>query len=154
MMNKKQMLETVEAYLEPIVKSLNLHLVDVEYVKEGSDYFLRVYIDKEGGVNIEDCRATSRAIETVLDEKDIIQDAYTLEVSSPGLDRILKKDKEFEYFKGRLVDIKLYKAIDGDKHMIATLDHKEGDKLYLKNEEESIVLEMKDIAVVRLAVIF
>lgn len=148
------MLEAVEGYLEPILEELHFALVDVEYVKEGPNYFLRIYIDKEGGVNIDDCRATSRAIETVLDEKNLIEEAYTLEVSSPGLDRILKKDREFDYFKGRLVDVKLYQAINGDKHVIATLGRKEGDKLYLTNEEESLVFDMKDIAVVRLAVIF
>ena len=153
-MNKKQMLEAVESYLQPILDEFKFALVDTEYVKEGPNYFLRIYIDKDGGVNIDDCRATSRAIEAVLDEKELIKDAYTLEVSSPGLDRILKKDREFEYFKGRLVDVKLYKAVDGEKHMMATLDHKDGDKLYLSNEGEEIVLDMKDIAVVRLAVIF
>ena len=148
------MLEAVEGYLEPILNELHFALVDVEYVKEGPNYFLRIYIDKEGGVNIDDCRTTSRAIEEILDEKNLIEEAYTLEVSSPGLDRILKKDREFDYFKGRLVDVKLYKAIDGEKHLIATLDHKDGDKLYLTNEGESLELDMKDIAVVRLAVIF
>lgn len=153
-MNKKQMLEAVEGYLEPILNELHFALVDVEYVKEGPNYYLRIYIDKEGGVNIDDCRTTSRAIEEVLDEKNLIEEAYTLEVSSPGLDRVLKKDREFDYFKGRLVDVKLYKAIDGEKHLIATLDHKDGDKLYLTNEGEALELDMKDIAVVRLAVIF
>lgn len=153
-MNKKQIIETVEAYLEPILAELHFELVDVEFIKEGPNYYLRIYIDKDGGITIEDCRVTSRAIEAVLDEKDPIKEPYTLEVSSPGLDRVLKKDREFERFKGRLVDVKLYKAIDGEKNLTAELDHKAEDKLYLKQDDKTLVLDMKDIAVVRLAVIF
>ena len=153
-MNKKQLIEEVEGYLDPILATLNYELVDVEYVKEGRDYYLRIYIDKEGGVTIEDCRITSRAIEEVLDEKDAIKDPYILEVSSPGLDRVLKKDKEFERFKGRLVDVKLYEAVDKQKHFAGELVKKTEDKLYIDDEGTSLEFEMKNVAVVRLAIIF
>ena len=153
-MNKKQIVETIESYLEPILTEFKFDLVDVEYVKEGPNYYLRVFIDKEGGINIQDCQITSRALEKVLEEEDPIKEPYTLEVSSPGLDRILKKDREFEYFKGRLVDVKLYKAVDGEKNYTATLVNKTDNTLYLDDEGTALEFEMKDVAVVRLALTF
>ena len=153
-MNKKQIIEQVEIYLEPILEEFKYELVDVEYVKEGRDYYLRIYIDKEGGVNIQDCQITSRAIESVLDEKDFIKEQYILEVSSPGLDRVLKKDREFEKFKGRLVDVKLYNAIDKQKNFTGILDKKDNDKLYITDEEASLEFDMKNVAIVRLAITF
>lgn len=153
-MNKKQIVETVETYLEPILEESQLALVDVEYVKEGPNYYLRIYIDKEGGVNIKDCQTTSRAIEKVLDEKDFIKEAYNLEVSSPGLDRVLKKDREFKYFNGRLVDVKLYKALDGEKLYTGTLINKTEDTLYIDDEGTALEFDMKNVAVVRLAITF
>lgn len=153
-MNKKQIVETVEGYLEPILQEHNYELVDVEFVKEGPTYYLRIYIDKEGGVTIDDCQITSRAIEKVLDEKDPIKDPYMLEVSSPGLDRILKKDKDFERFKGRMVDVKLYKAIDKQKHLTAVLTGKDENTLYLEDEGTALEISMDNVAVVRLAIMF
>ena len=153
-MNKKQIVENVENYLEPILEELQLALVDVEYVKEGPNYYLRIYIDKEGGVNIKDCQTTSRAIEEVLDEKNFIEEAYNLEVSSPGLDRVLKKDREFNYFTGRLVEVKLYKAVEGEKHYTGTLIKKTDETLYLEDEGTAMEFDMKNVAVVRLAITF
>ncbi len=153
-MNKKEIVQRVESDLEPILEELQLVLVDVEYVKEGPNYYLRIYIDKEGGVTIQDCQVTSRAIEKVLDEKDFIEEAYHLEVSSPGLDRILKKDREFKYFSGRLVEVKLYKAQDGEKHYTGILVGKTDETLYIDDEGTSLEFAMKDVAVVRLAITF
>lgn len=153
-MNKKQIVETIESYLEPILAEFKFELIDVEYVKEGPNYYLRIYIDKEGGINIQDCQITSRTLEKVLEEEDPIKEPYILEVSSPGLDRVLKKDREFEYFKGRLVDVKLYKAINGEKNYTATLVNKTEDTLYLDDEGTALEFEMKDVAVVRLAITF
>ncbi len=153
-MNKKEIVQRVESDLEPILEELQLVLVDVEYVKEGPNYYLRIYIDKEGGVTIQDCQVTSRAIEKVLDEKDFIEEAYHLEVSSPGLDRILKKDREFKYFSGRLVEVKLYKAQDGEKHYTGILVGKIDETLYIDDEGTSLEFAMKDVAVVRLAITF
>lgn len=153
-MNKKQIIASVESDLEPILLDLQLELVDVEFVKEGPNDYLRIYIDKENGVTIDDCQLTSRSIEKVLDEKDIIKTPYILEVSSPGLDRILKKDKEFERFKNRLVDVKLYKAINGQKNFTAKLIKRVDHTLYLEDEEGPFEVNMKDVAVVRLAITF
>lgn len=147
-------MEQVEIYLEPILEEFKYELVDVEYVKEGPNYYLRIYIDKEGGVNIQDCQITSRAIEAVLDEKDFIKEQYILEVSSPGLDRVLKKDREFEKFKGRLVDVKLYNAINKQKNFTGILDNKDDEKLYITDEETSLEFDMKNVAIVRLAITF
>lgn len=154
-MNKKQIVDEVTHYLEPILANFNFELVDVEFVKEGPSYFLRIYIDKEGGVTIEDCRITSRAIEEILDEKDIIEPAYMLEVSSPGLDRVLKKDKDFERFKGHVVDVKLYTPINKQKMIQAELVSKTDEVITLKDENgETLEIPMKNIVVVRLAILF
>ncbi|MBU3812736.1 MAG: ribosome maturation factor RimP [Candidatus Niameybacter stercoravium] len=154
-MNKKQIVDEVTNYLEPILANFNFELVDVEFVKEGPSYFLRIYIDKEGGVTIEDCRITSRAIEEVLDEKDIIEPAYMLEVSSPGLDRVLKKDKDFERFNGHVVDVKLYTPINKQKMIQGELVSKTEETLTLCDEDgETIEIPMKNVVVVRLAILF
>ena len=155
MMNKKQIVEMVTDDLEPIVNNFNYELVDVEFVKEGPSYYLRIYIDKEGGITIDDCQQTSRAIEVVLDEKDTIDVAYILEVSSPGLDRIIKKDKDFERFTGQVVDVKLYEALNKKKHLQGEIVSKVGELLTIRDEEgEEIQLNMKNIVVVRLAILF
>lgn len=154
-MNKKQIVDEVTNYLEPILAKFNFELVDVEFVKEGPSYFLRIYIDKEGGVTIEDCRITSRAIEEVLDEKDIIEPAYMLEVSSPGLDRVLKKDKDFERFNGHVVDVKLYTPINKQKMIQGELVSKTEETLTLCDEDGEIIeIPMKNVVVVRLAILF
>lgn len=154
-MNKNQIIDEVTKYLEPILANFNFELVDVEFVKEGPSYYLRIYIDKEGGITIEDCRVTSRAIEEVLDEKDIIEPAYMLEVSSPGLDRIIKKDQDFERFKGQVVDVKLYTAINKQKMIQGELVSKTEEILTLCGEDgEKIEIPMKNVVVVRLAILF
>lgn len=113
-MAKMKIEDKVEEICQPIVDSLGLSLIDVEYKKEGSNYILRVIIDKPEGVNIDDCESVSRRLDEKLDEIDPIEQSYSLEVQSPG-ERNLKKDKEFEYFRGRDVEIKLYEPIDSRK---------------------------------------
>lgn len=141
--------------LEPIVAERGLELVDLEFVKEGANWYLRVYIDKEGGVSIDDCEAVSRALEAKLDEKDPIEQAYVLEVSSPGIDRPLKKDADFIRFQGEIIDVKLYKAVDGQKQFQGKLLGFNDGVISLE-EEDGTVREFvqKDTADVRLAVIF
>ena len=118
-------------------------------------FYLRLYIDKEGGITIEDCQKTSRAIEPVLDEKDIIEVPYVLEVSSPGLDRVLKKDKDFVRFQGEVIDVKLYEAINKQKHLQGELQSKTEDLLTIEDEEGQVIeLPMKNVALVRLAILF
>ena len=141
--------------LGAITAAAKVELVDVEFAKEGANWYLRVYIDKEGGVGITDCEAVSRALEARLDEKDPIEQAYILEVSSPGIDRPLKKDADFEKYQGEIVDIKLYKALDGQKQYQGELLRLENKVISIKDEEgKDISFEQKDVASVRLAVIF
>ena len=112
---RKSIEATIEEIVQPIVDSKNFEIVDIEYVKEAGEYYLRVYLDKEGGIFLSDCELVSRELSEILDQKDPIKDNYFLEVSSPGLDRPLKKDKDFERYKGRDVEIKLYKPMNGSK---------------------------------------
>ena len=141
--------------LEPFIAEKGLELVDLEFVKEGVNWYLRVYIDKDGGVNIDDCEAVSRALEVKLDEKDPIEQAYILEVSSPGIDRPLKKDADFVKYQGEIIDVKLYKAQDGSKQYQGRLLGLEDGVLSIEEENGNVVkFEQKDIASVRLAVIF
>ena len=141
--------------LEPVIAEKGLELVDLEFVKEGVNWYLRVYIDKDGGVNIDDCEAVSRALEVKLDEKDPIEQAYILEVSSPGIDRPLKKDADFVKYHGEIIDVKLYKAQDGSKQYQGRLLGLEDGVLSIEEENGNVVkFEQKDTASVRLAVIF
>lgn len=145
--------------LEPIVQERGVELVDLEFVKEGANWYLRAYIDKEGGIDIEDCRWVSRALEEKLDETDPIEQAYILEVSSPGIDRPLKKDSDFEKYKGRIIDVKLYKPFEGSKQFQGVLLSLEDGVISIETsaeDEENKVyaFTQKDVASVRLAVIF
>ena len=141
--------------LEPIVEANGLELVDLEFVKEGVNWYLRVYIDKDGGVNIDDCEAVSRALEAKLDEKDPIEQAYILEVSSPGIDRPLKKEADFVKYQGEIIDVKLYKAQNGSKQYQGKLLGLENGIISIEEDNGNVVtFEHKDTASVRLAVIF
>ena len=113
--------DVVWQFSEPIVKAHGCSLWDVEYVREGGAWFLRLYIDKPGGVNIDDCEAISRAVDPILDEKDPIPDSYSFEVCSAGLERTLKRPSDFEQFMGSKVCVKLYKPVDGAKEHVGKL---------------------------------
>ena len=141
--------------LEPIVEANGLELVDLEFVKEGVNWYLRVYIDKEGAVTLDACEVVSRTLEAKLDEKDPIEQAYILEVSSPGLDRPLKKEADFVKFQGEIIDVKLYKAVNGSKQYQGKLLGLENGMLSIEEDNGNVVtFEHKDAASVRLAVIF
>lgn len=128
-----------------------LELVDVEYVKEKNENYLRVLIDRQGGVTLEDCEEFSRAFDVRLDEEDFIPDAYYLEVSSPGLDRELKKDRDFIREKGKKILIKLYKKSDYGKEILATLDRlDDDDNLVVEIDGEKVSFPMKEVAKVNL----
>lgn len=151
--------DTIEAkfteILTPIADAQGVKIYDVEYVKEGADYYLRAYIDKEGGVTIEDCETVSRALSDILDADDFIEDAYILEVSSPGLGRVLKKDKHLSYSLGEQVELKTYKPIDGQKEFEGVLNAFDADTITLTLEDESQkVFARTDVALVRLALDF
>lgn len=154
-MSKKEQYETkTEELLKPIVEAHQVEIYDVEYVKEGSDYYLRAFIDKEGGVNINDCEAVSRALSDALDAADFIEEAYILEVSSPGLGRTLKKDRHFEKSIGKEIEIKLFKAVDGCKEFSGILTSFQSDRIFVQMEDEIKEFVRSDIAVVRLALDF
>ena len=154
-MSKKETYETkTEQLLTPIAEKYGVEIYDVEYVKEGSDWYLRAYIDKPDGVNIIDCENVSRALSDVLDAEDFIPDAYILEVSSPGLGRTLKKDRHLEKSLGEKVEIKTYKPIDGHKEFTGILKAYDGDTITIVEEEADRVLSRKEIALIRLALDF
>ncbi len=150
--------ERTEKLLLPIVQANQVEIYDVEYVKEGSDFYLRCYIDKEGGVNINDCEAVSRALSDELDREDFIEEAYILEVSSPGLGRALKKDKHLEKSLLKDVDIRTYKPIEGSKEFTGKLKSFDKDTVTLeiasKNGIQDMVFNRKDVAAMKLALDF
>ncbi|MBQ6835172.1 MAG: ribosome maturation factor RimP [Lachnospiraceae bacterium] len=142
----------VEAFLLPIMEENNFELVDVEYVREAGTWYLRAYIDKEGGFTVDDCEMVSRKLSDWLDEKDFIDDSYILEVSSPGLGRPLKKEKDFKRSMGEQVDIKLYRAIDRQKDFTGTLSAYDEETVTIQYEDGSeSTFNRKDIALIRLA---
>lgn len=150
-MKKNEIEDYCTRLVTPIIEENSFELVDVEYVKEGADYYLRVYADKEGGINIDDCVLISRALEKKLDEEDKIESAYILEVSSPGLTRPLKKDKDFKRSIGRKVDIKLYNKINGLKQFTAELKAYTEQEITVLYETEELIINKKDISMIRLA---
>lgn len=126
-----------EALITPIVDEKGFELVDVEYVKEGSNWYLRAYVDKEGGITINDLESVSRILSDKLDEEDFISDAYILEVSSPGLGRPLKKDKDFDRNMGNEIEVHLYRAVDRQKQFVGLLKAYNADTITIENEDGS-----------------
>ena len=154
-MSRKETYEgRTEELLAPIAKAVGVEIYDVEYVREGSDYYLRAYIDKPGGVDINDCERVSRILSDALDEKDFIQDAYILEVSSPGLGRTLKKDKHLEKSLGEDVEVKTYKPVDNCKEFSGVLKTYDENSITIEAEGRELVFAKADIAVIRLALDF
>ncbi len=151
---KTEIVAKTEELVTPIIEQNQFELVDVEYVKEGRNWYLRVYADKEGGINIDDCVLISRALEAKLDEEDFIPDAYILEVSSPGLGRPLKKEKDFQRSLGEKVECKLYQAVDQQKEWEGILEGVTKETITLKTNQSEIELQRKNIASIRLAIDF
>ena len=157
-----------EKLILPLVEKRAFELVDVEYVKEGTNWYLRAYIDKEGGITVDDCEVVSRELSELLDQEDFIPDSYILEVSSPGLGRQLKKEKDFARSIGKEVEIKLYKAIElydekgtavKEKELYGYLksyDEQTVTIAFVEDDEEEdyFTLKRKEIAIIRLAVHF
>ena len=130
----------------------HFELVDVEFVKEAGTWYLRAYIDKPGGITIDDCEAVSRKLSDLLDEKDFIEEAYILEVSSPGLGRPLKKDKDLERSLGESVEVKLFRALDKQKEFSGILKSWDKDTVTLEFEDKAgLTIERANIALIRLA---
>ena len=154
-MTKKEDYESrTEALLRPITDELGFEIVDVEFVKEGNDYYLRSYIDKEGGITIDDCETVSRRLDQLLDEQDFISEAYIMEVSSPGLGRTLKKEKDFIRENGKEVDVKLFKAMDKVKEFSGILKGFDADTFTIATEKGDITVERANVAKISLSIDF
>ena len=142
--------QQVAEFAEPIVRAHGCSLWDVEYVREGGQWFLRLYIDKDGGVNIADCEAISRAVDPILDEKDPIPDSYSFEVCSAGLERQLKRPSDFEQFMGSSVTVRLYTAKNGQKEFTGTLAGYDNGTVTIGLAGTPAVFEKSEVAMVRL----
>ena len=141
-----------EQLIQPLIDANNFELVDVEFVKEGSDWYLRVYIDKDGGITVDDCELISRAFNEILDREDYISEQYIFEVSSPGLMRPLKKEKDYKRSVGKLIDIKLYKPVDKCKEFTGVLDSYDKDTVTIKmGDDTQKTFDRSNLAMIRLA---
>lgn len=152
-MSKREEYEKkTEAIIRPITDANGFELVDVEYVKEGGTWYLRAYIDKPGGITVDDCELVSRAANDILDEQDFVEDSYVFEVSSPGLGRPLKKEKDFARSIGEEVEIRTFRAINRQKEFYGILKEYDKDSITIETEqEEEMKFARTDIALVRLA---
>ena len=152
-MTKRESIEAkAEVLLAPIVESLGFDLVDVEYVKEGSNWYLRGYIDKEGGISINECVDVSRLFNEKLDQEDFIEDSYIMEISSPGLGRPLKKEKDYARSMGKELEIRTYRAVNRQKEFYGILTAYDADTVTIEMEDEStMTFQKSDLALIRLA---
>ena len=151
-MSKKEIYEQkAEALLEPIVAEHDFELVDVEYVKEGSNFYLRAYIDKPEGITVDDCEVVSRTFSQKLDEEDFIDEAYIMEVSSPGLGRPLKKEKDYKRSMGKELEIRTYRAINKEKEFYGILQEDNESSVTIDCEGTEMTFQKSDIALIRLA---
>lgn len=152
-MTKRESIETrAEKLLTPIVEGLGFELVDVEYVKEGSNWYLRGYIDKEGGITIDECVDVSRLFNEKLDQEDFIEDSYIMEISSPGLGRPLKKEKDYARSMGKELEIRTYRAVNRQKEFYGILTAYDADTVTITLEDEStMIFQKNDLALIRLA---
>lgn len=142
--------ETVASLAAPVADELGVKIWDVEYIREAGQWFLRLYIDKEGGVNINDCEAFSRALDPLLDEADPIPESYVFEVSSAGCERELKKPEHYSQFIGSAVDVHLYQPLNGTKVHTGTLDSYEDGDVTISSPAGKVRFEKKQISQVRL----
>jgi len=142
MKKRRKVVDVVGELLEKHLPTQQMELVDVEFVKEGPHRYLRIFVDKEGGVSLDDCQAVSEFLNARLDDLDPIEENYFLEVSSPGIERVLKKDSDFEKFKGQLVEVRLYYPLDGMKVIEGILNGIEEDRVLVQPENQKAVLEI------------
>ncbi len=144
--------EKVESLIKEKIQGLGYELYDVQYAKEGKDYFLRVFIDKEDGIDLNDCEKVSNEINPLLDEKDFIKEMYFLEVSSPGIERVLRKDEHLKDSIGKEIEVKLFKPIEKQKEFVGILEDYNEEKIILglEENEEKIEIERKNISLMKL----
>lgn len=146
--------EKTEKLILPVLERNQFELVDVEYVKEGGTWYLRAYIDKEGGITVNDCELVAREMNEILDREDYVEDSYVFEVSSPGLTRPLKKEKDYVRNMGKLVEIRTYRAINRQKEFTGILKAYDADSVTITDDkEEDIVFAKADIALIRQAIV-
>ena len=138
--------EKAEKIAEPVVESHGMELVDVEFIREPTGWVLRLYVDKEGGVNLDDCSSISREVGTVIEVEELIEQHYSLEVSSPGLTRRIKKLNDFDRFKGKFVKLKCYETVDGSKKMVGRLLGIDGDNVIIEKDAKELKVAYKNIA--------
>ena len=152
-MSKREDYEArTEQLITPIIERMNFELVDVEYVKEGGTWYLRAYIDKEGGITVNDCEAVARELNEILDQEDFVEDSYVFEVSSPGLGRPLKKEKDYIRSMGRELEIRTYRAINREKEFYGILKAYDEKTVTIEMEDgQTMTFEKADIALIRLA---
>ena len=152
-MSKREAYEArTEELITPILDRMNFELVDVEYVKEGGTWYLRAYIDKEGGITVNDCEAVAREMNEILDREDFVEDSYVFEVSSPGLGRPLKKEKDYVRSMGKEIEIRTYRAINREKEFYGILSAYDENTVTIKTEDGTeMTFEKSDIALIRLA---
>lgn len=154
MSRREEYEQKAEKLLTPIVEANGFELVDVEYVKEAGEWYLRGYIDKPGGITVNDCEVVSRAFSDKLDEHDFIEESYIMEISSPGLDRPLKKDKDFERNMGKMVELRTYRPIEKQKEFCGVLTAYDGNSVTIEEDETTRTFEKKDVALIRLYIEF
>jgi ribosome maturation factor RimP len=155
MSRREEYEQKTEGLLLPILEKYHYELVDVEYVKEGSSWYLRAFVDKPGGITINDLESVSRRLSDLLDEKDFISDAYILEVSSPGLGRPLKKDRDFDRSIGEEIEVHLYRSLNGNKQCIGLLKSYDKDTITIEDEDGSeINLDRVNVSLVKLTIDF
>ena len=154
MSRREEYEKRAEELLAPIVEQNGFELVDVEYVKEAGTWYLRGYIDKEGGITVNDCETVSRAFSDRLDENDFIEDSYIMEISSPGLDRPLKKEKDFKRNMGKPVEVRTYRPIEKQKEFCGFLTAYDINSVTIDEDGNERVFDKKDIALIRPAIEF
>lgn len=152
-MSKRETYEArTEELIAPILERMDFELVDVEYVKEGGTWYLRAYIDKAGGITVNDCESVAREMNEILDREDYIEDSYVFEVSSPGLGRPLKKEKDYIRSMGKEIEIRTYRAIDREKEFYGILSAYDENTVTIEQEDGGkMTFDKKDIALIRLA---
>ena len=148
-MSQSSIESKVENLLEKVITDLGYDLYDVKYEKEGKDYYLRIIIDKPEGIDINDCEKVNNHINDILDEADYIKEQYFLEVSSPGIERILRKEKHFVSQIGKEILVKLFKPIEKQKELIGTLEEYNNNEITIKLDDKSIKMNLKDIAIAK-----
>ena len=149
-MSKGNVVSTIEEIVAPVILDLGLELVDIQYIREGGNWYLRVFIDKPGGIGLEDCQLVSVRIDPLLDEKDPIPQSYLLEVSSPGLERPLKKLADFERFTGERIKLTTFVPVEGKRKFMGKLVHASNHSVTLEFEGQNVVIPMDSVASARL----